>query len=66
MLDKYEDLKGMLSNLRDGTINLSEYLHSASRLISFNVIVSTDRDESTETTLLNVRLFNVNDTTQVE
>ncbi len=30
------------------------------------VVVSTDRDESTETTLLNVPLFNVNDTTQME
>jgi hypothetical protein len=65
-MDKYNELKRMLSLLRDGHISLSEYMGSVSRLISFNVILSTDRDETTETTTLNVLLFNFNDTTHME
>ena len=66
MLEKYDALKRMLVNLRQGHISLSEYIDSASQMIVFNVIVSSDRDETTETTVLNVPLFNANDTTQME
>ena len=42
------------------------YNESASHLISFNVIMTTDHDKSTEINQLNVPLFNNNDTTQIE